>query len=224
MNILGVDVQAITEEAILRETLEVFQVKKNLRIATVNPEYLLAEQGNAQFRESLQNADIRTVDGVGIQWVAWCRGVRLPRVTGADLLVALLALAESHSIPVVIYNKKESLSSETDIERALHQHYPKLLVTYNTKPLTYSLILCTYGAPEQELFLDTLETAGIKIGIGGALDYLTGKQKRAPRVLRGLGLEWLWRLILQPKRLGRIWNAVIVFPICVLFATIKKSH
>ena len=216
MNILGVDVQAITKEEVLRETLEVFQVKKNLRIATVNPEYLLAGQGNPAFRESLQKADIRTVDGFGIELVAWLHGVKLPRVTGADLLVSLLDLAESQSIPVAIYNKKESLSSDIDIKQALEKQYPNLQVTYNLDSGAYSLVLCTYGAPEQELFLDTLETPGIKIGIGGALDYLTGKQSRAPLFLQSIGLEWLWRLVHQPRRIRRIWNAVISFPFRVL--------
>ncbi|MEI8096927.1 MAG: WecB/TagA/CpsF family glycosyltransferase, partial [Candidatus Moraniibacteriota bacterium] len=59
-------------------------------------------------------------------------------------------------------------------------------------------------------------------GVGGSLDYLTGKQRRASRWLQQIGFEWLWRLLLQPKRFLRIWNAVIIFPFHVFFATIKK--
>jgi len=58
-----------------------------------------------------------------------------------------------------------------------------------------------------------LPRAKILIGIGGALDFLTGKIKRAPLILRRLGLEWLWRLIKQPKRIGRIFKAVVIFPL-----------
>jgi glutamyl-tRNA synthetase len=87
-----------------------------------------------------------------------------------------------------------------------------------------SIVLCNFGAPEQELFLMKLkDNSGdirFAMGVGGSFDYLTGKQKRAPKWLRVIGLEWLWRLILQPKRFKRIWNATVVF----LVKSLKKSH
>jgi N-acetylglucosaminyldiphosphoundecaprenol N-acetyl-beta-D-mannosaminyltransferase len=229
MNILGVDLVATTKEKVLREVQAAFRMKQNLRIATVNPEYLLAGQGNEAFRLSLANADIRTVDGFGIQLVAWLRGFRLPRVTGADLIVDLLTFAEQENIPVVINNKPAGLSSDADILETLKTSYPKLFIqvvssSYRLSASSYQLIFCTYGAPEQELFLDTLETPGIKVGIGGALDYLTGKQSRAPRVLQSTGLEWLWRLVHQPKRLGRIIRAVVIFPITGIIEGIKEKY
>jgi len=55
------------------------------------------------------------------------------------------------------------------------------------------------------------------MGVGGSFDYLTGKVKRAPQFIRAIGFEWFWRLLLQPNRWKRIWNAVIVFPIKVIF-------
>ena len=208
----------LTKEIVLNQAQESLVSQKNLRIATINPEYLLVGQGNEQFRESLKRADLHLVDGFGIQFVSWLRGVHLSRVTGAELLPELLTLSEQQNIPVVIYNKSEGLSSEQDIVRVLEKKYPHLQVHYNTEPIEYSLVLCNYGAPEQELLLDTLETPGIKIGIGGALDYLTGKQSRAPLFLQNSGLEWLWRLIHQPKRLKRIWRAVVIFPLRALFS------
>jgi N-acetylglucosaminyldiphosphoundecaprenol N-acetyl-beta-D-mannosaminyltransferase len=56
----------------------------------------------------------------------------------------------------------------------------------------------------------------LAMGVGGAFDFLTGRIPRAPKAIRTLGLEWLWRLYQQPKRFRRIWNAVIVFPAKVL--------
>jgi N-acetylglucosaminyldiphosphoundecaprenol N-acetyl-beta-D-mannosaminyltransferase len=88
----------------------------------------------------------------------------------------------------------------------------------------YQLVFCNFGAPEQELFLAKLKEQNMELrlamGVGGSFDYLTGKQKRAPEWLRVIGLEWLWRLILQPKRFKRIWNATVVF----LARSLKKSH
>ena len=72
------------------------------------------------------------------------------------------------------------------------------------------------GAPWQEKFiyhnLPKLPSVKLAIGVGGAFDFLTGKIQRAPKLLRILGLEWLWRLLKQPWRVKRIYNAVIVFP------------
>jgi len=79
--------------------------------------------------------------------------------------------------------------------------------------------LCNFGAPYQELLLAGLRnqpgTIRVAMGVGGSFDFLTGKVKRAPRWMRAVGLEWLWRLLLQPRRLKRIWNAVVVFPVQV---------
>ncbi|MDP2837735.1 MAG: WecB/TagA/CpsF family glycosyltransferase, partial [Candidatus Moranbacteria bacterium] len=61
------------------------------------------------------------------------------------------------------------------------------------------------------------------MGVGGSFDHLTGRQQRAPNFLRIIGLEWLWRFVLQPWRIKRIWNAVIVFPLLVFLAWQKDQ-
>ena len=56
------------------------------------------------------------------------------------------------------------------------------------------------------------------MGVGGSFDFLTGKKKRAPKFLQKIGLEWLWRFLQEPKyRAKRIWKAVVVFPIKIIF-------
>jgi N-acetylglucosaminyldiphosphoundecaprenol N-acetyl-beta-D-mannosaminyltransferase len=89
---------------------------------------------------------------------------------------------------------------------------------YKLQTINYKLILCNFGAPYQEIFLNSLknDTIGIAMGVGGSFDFITGKVKRAPKFMRQIGLEWLWRLIKQPNRWKRIWNAVIVFPIKII--------
>ena len=81
------------------------------------------------------------------------------------------------------------------------------------------ILFCNFGAPYQELFINSVKCDKIRLamGVGGSFEYLTGKVRRAPVFMRRIGLEWLWRLILQPRRWKRIWNAVVVFPIKVIF-------
>lgn len=85
----------------------------------------------------------------------------------------------------------------------------------------YDILFCNLGAPYQEKFIHSLKSANydnikIAMGVGGSFDFISGKLRRAPFFLRKIGLEWLFRLIQQPKRFKRIFNAIIVFPIKVL--------
>lgn len=84
------------------------------------------------------------------------------------------------------------------------------------------VLFVAYGAPKQELWIaeyaPKLPKLHLAMGVGGSFDFWSGSIKRAPLWMRRLGLEWLWRLLLNPKqRFKRIWNALVVFPLVVLF-------
>lgn len=78
------------------------------------------------------------------------------------------------------------------------------------------VLFVAFGAPKQEewIFRNRAKLPGVRVlmGVGGSFDFVAGTQKRAPRLLRSLGLEWLWRLLRQPSRFGRIKTAVWTFP------------
>ena len=106
------------------------------------------------------------------------------------------------------------------VHKVIKKNYFKNFLTenYELKTKNYELFLCNFGAPYQEKFINSLKNdiLWVAMGVGGSFDYVTGKTKRAPKIMRIFGLEWLWRLILQPKRIKRIINAVIIFPIKVI--------
>lgn len=83
------------------------------------------------------------------------------------------------------------------------------------------IVFCNFGIPEQDKFIASLRKFNGKIclgmGVGGSFDFLTGKVKRAPKWMRRLGFEWIYRLIQQPNRWKRMFRAVIIFPIRVIF-------
>lgn len=86
-----------------------------------------------------------------------------------------------------------------------------------------NLVIVAYGSPKQEFWMEKaaskLPRVEKFICVGGALDFWSGQIKRAPLLFRKLGLEWLWRLFLQPKkRFKRIWTAVVRFPLISLFS------
>ncbi|MFZ3032166.1 MAG: WecB/TagA/CpsF family glycosyltransferase, partial [Candidatus Moraniibacteriota bacterium] len=215
IEILGVPVSVDGRGRVLEKVGSYLREARFHRIATVNPEFLVLACQNNLFRENLRAADLRIADGFGMVLAGLLQGEEVPRFPGVDLLYDILSLAEKDGYPVFLAIRKDGLSSYEEIRQALLKKYPHLSISgldmtigdlknYQLPATTYRLILCNFGAPDQELFLEGLRnTQGdirLAMGVGGSFDYLTGKQKRAPKCLRAIGLEWLWRLILQPWR------------------------
>lgn len=199
------------------------------RIATVGPEFLLRAREDGKFKENLLKTDLRVVDGFGVTLVGWLHGRYIPRFSGADLLHEVLKEAEMRNLSVFLAIKRDGLSSLKEIQTALLKKYPKLKIYgeesektthYQLPTANCSIVFSNFGAPDQEYFLESLrgqaKSVRLAMGVGGAFDFLTGKLPRAPKVFRALGVEWLWRLFLQPKRWRRIWRAVAVFPMVVV--------
>lgn len=248
INILGIKLNVFTKKQALIEIEKLLDSEGQHYLVTPNPEIILtAIEHDEEFFYILNKADLSLPDGVGLKIAAWFMGVNLSRITGSDLIKDILELAEKQERKVAILNWQGGLSSAQDIKQTLTNKYPelqaivvdidkqtiisgqKLLLVKQFQP---EIIFCTLGAPLQEKFifhnLKNLPSVKIGIGIGGAFDFLTNKIKRAPKIFRAIGLEWLWRLamlllkyVFQKKRteyfmlrrIERIYNAVIVFPI-----------
>lgn len=225
MKIFGVTIDNLSRATILK-TIEQWLIEGGFhRITTVNPEFLLLASTHPKFRQSLIQADLRIADGVGINLPFWLTGEKLiARFPGVDLLEEILELAEAKEYPVALALHEQGLSDPVKIKTTLLERYPKLKVEMLSLREPQSsqavILLCNYGAPLQELYLETFRTRNtnfrLVMGVGGAFDFLTGAIPRAPKWMRSFGLEWLWRLMKQPSRFSRIWNAVVVFPIKVL--------
>lgn len=238
MELLGVPLTDDSREDILAEVRKYLKEPTFHRIATINPEFLVLGKKDQSFKDSLLAADLSIADGFGIVLAGWLRGKKITRIPGADLVHDILALAEKNGHSVFLAIKKDGLSPYEEIRQALLKKYPRLniggleiavsdLKNYQLPATSYQLVLCNFGAPEQEIFLESLRSnpgnIRLAVGVGGSFDYLTGKLKRAPKIMRFFGLEWLWRLILQPKRWKRIWTAVIIFPFLVFFPWQKSK-
>lgn len=225
MELLGVPISTASREDLLAEVRKYLHEPTFHRIATVNPEFLVLGEKDQAFKDSLLAADLCVADGFGIVFAGWLKGKRITRIPGADLVKEILKIAEREHYNVSLAIKKDGLSSYEEIREALIKKHPQLRIT---SELTQAeVVLCNFGAPEQELFLESLRSnpgaLRLAIGVGGSFDYLTGKLRRAPKTMRFLGLEWLWRLILQPKRIKRIWTAVVTFPIKVVISSWQNT-
>jgi N-acetylglucosaminyldiphosphoundecaprenol N-acetyl-beta-D-mannosaminyltransferase len=235
--IFGTRIDNISSDEIIHTVHSYLQKGSGFHhIATVNAEILLKAHKDALFRDILNRCDLNVADSIGLNLAFWKKGERLQaRIPGADLMEYILRYAERHHLKVCCVIRRDGLSSADSIRSSLFSKYPNLKVsliimnhfwTVNNiskigKGALYSsqIVLCNFGAPYQETFLGSLRNQSgnirLTMGIGGSLDYLTGILPRAPLWIRRVGLEWLWRLIQQPKRWKRIWNAVVAFPLRV---------
>lgn len=232
--ILGVRVDNLNRREI-KQKVESFLLEDRFhQIATVGPEFVLLAQKDEKFRNILNECDLNVADGVGI-WFAYLRYFSFlkARMTGVDLMMKILKMAEKRGMGVFLAARKDGLSSWEETREAILKKSLRLEISgenLNTSETTnYKLrttnqiVFCNFGAPYQEYFINSLKNDRIRLamGVGGSFDFLTGKIRRAPKIMRLFGFEWLWRLFQQPNRWKRIWNAVVVFPIKVIICKEK---
>lgn len=233
MQILGVRVDNLSREEALEKVAGFLAGDVFRQIATVNPEFILEAQKDGVFRDILNNCDLNAADGVGIKLAFWRRGEQLKsRLSGADLMEEILKNAAKDNQGIFLVAGERGLSSWEETRDTILQKYPGLriggvnldknITGRGSAAVDYPIVFCNFGAPYQEKFLHSLKSLNnskirLGMGVGGSFDYLTGKIKRAPKSIRNIGLEWLWRLIKQPKRIKRIFNATIIFPIKIIF-------
>lgn len=224
MRLLGITIDTLSRSEVLDRIGSWLDGDIFHRIATVNPEFLVRAEKDDVFRQVLSAADLRLADGFGIVMAGWFRGERIPRFPGVDLMENLLYLGNEKNLSIYLAVREGGLSSFEEIKDAIQKRYPnisidgknmKLIQTEERSDISSDILLCNFGAPEQEIFLESLRShpgkVKLAIGVGGSFDYLTGKVSRAPRLFRNIGIEWFWRLTQQPYRLPRIWNATGIF-------------
>ncbi len=226
INILGINISTLKKSEVLKKIEQFLNNGGQHYIVTPNPEIILETEKDEEFFYILNKASLAIPDGIGLKFAAWMMGKNIKRFTGVDLVKSVLQLRiTNYQLRIAVINWNSGLSKKENIKKILDRYKLKNLVIdinrngkipqemVDFKP---DILFCTLGAPYQEKFiyhnLKKLPSVKIGIGVGGAFDFLTGKTKRAPKLLRILGLEWLWRLFKQPKRIKRIYKAVIVFP------------
>lgn len=231
MQILGIKIDELNETQVLTKIGEWLDNSGGHQIATVNPEFAVTAQEDHEFKRLLNQTVLNTCDGFGLVLAAkLLSGKKLPRVTGADLSRKLLEGALPQA-------KIYLLGGAPGVAEAVRTKFvfngivgaeDGGTISANSKTLEdngavlarinssgANILLVAFGQVKQEIWiaenLPWLPGVKVAIGVGGTFDFLAGLVPRAPQWLRSLGLEWLYRLIKEPRRLGRIWRATAVF-------------
>lgn len=196
------------------------QTKGCHRVVTPNPEVVMTARRDAAFQSILHRADLVLPDGVGILYGARILGRAMPgRVPGIDFAQRLLPEIAAHGLRLYLLGAKPGVAAEAG--RRLGVQYPGLIVCGTADgyfsdaaaaaaaihAAAADVVFVCLGAPKQELWMaqwGQASGASLLIGLGGSLDIFAGTAKRAPAALRRIGLEWLYRLIKEPRRIGRM--------------------
>ena len=242
--IFGVRVDHLASEAQLRDLcLRWLDGDRAIRIFTPNPEILLHARADPTYAAVLRTADLALPDGAGVAMIESLRaGRRIRRWPGVEIGELLVRIAAERGASMVFVGGGDGVA-ERAAERWMRtlpaariavagggvpisddgvvtpaEHDPGLIrVVAASSP---AIVLVGFGAPKQERWIarnaDALHSARIVMGVGGSFDIWADELRRAPSALRKLGLEWAWRLALEPRRLPRMIRATIVFPLRVL--------
>lgn len=214
VDILGVGITAEKKEKILEYLIhELHHGKKKLFITTPNPEIIVYAQNHLAYKDKLNSSDIALHDGAGLTFAGQLLGRGLSeRITGVDFIEELCKASREKPISMGFLGGWGTVAEAT--AECLKQKYPWIDIQFASGELpkdglrgkTIDILFVAYGAPKQEEWIFThLEQLPVKaaMGVGGAFDFISGNVPRAPKVMRSLGLEWLFRLIIQPWRLRR---------------------
>jgi N-acetylglucosaminyldiphosphoundecaprenol N-acetyl-beta-D-mannosaminyltransferase len=190
---------------------------------TLNLDHLAKIRSSPTFRAAYGRAALVTADGWPVVWLANRRGAQLERTCGADLVEPICSSAATNGIPLVFIGPERG--SQISAISTLQERYPGLAVadayapniSRVPKPEEVEAVarrvnasgarLCfvCMGAPKQELLVDALVPLCEGVGflcVGAALDFISGRWRRAPASWQRSRLEWLWRLLGDPKRLA----------------------
>lgn len=237
--LLGISLHNLSDQELTQTLLRYLNESAPKTIVTPNPEILLLARRDKTFADVLNRTALSLPDGFGLKFAGWLNGFNLHRHTGVDTLELLMRLAGDKS--ALLLGNQISAAVTAEI---FQQKYPNLKIQIfdprqmppsgeveekiisEIKKLAPVILIVGLGQGKQERFiakyLHEFPSVRIAIGVGGAFDMISGKRPRAPLFMRHIGMEWLWRLIIEPKRLRRIANAVLIFPIVIFWDKITK--
>lgn len=220
-------------------------------VFTLNLDHIVKLRQEPAFREAYEAARFVTADGAPIALLASRQDKSVKRTTGADLVVPLCEAAARAQLDVFLFGSDDEVLSSAGrklVERTI-QHSGHELGIAGTEAPPYGfdptgpeadaaidrivasgakLCFVALGAPKQELFAAHAVARGAPVGfvcIGAALDFIAGRQSRAPAIVQKSGLEWLWRLSTNPRRLtGRYARCAVVLGDLVLSSALQGKR
>ncbi|MEO6236666.1 MAG: WecB/TagA/CpsF family glycosyltransferase [Vicinamibacterales bacterium] len=206
----------------LRAIEALVDARRGGAVFTPNVDHVVKASSHEGFRSAYDRASLSFADGMPLIWASRLLGCPLPeRVTGSDLLLPILQLAGRRRWRVYLLGGAPGVAEACahllteqmgiivagwDDSRIAQDGTDSGGSVARVRAAQADIVLVALGPPKQELWIDRASDAirpAVAMGVGASLDFLVGKYKRAPRWMAVSGLEWLYRLVQEPRRLWR---------------------
>ncbi len=219
-DVLGVGFDNVTKAEAVDRALELIDAREGRYVVTPNPEIVMLAKENPALKEALAGADIVLPDGAGIVKGAAILGRPMKeKVPGIDFACGVMARLAERGGSVYLFGAKPGVAEAA--AETLRTKFPGLVISGTSdgyfsddgpiietiKDAAPDFLLVCLGAPKQELWMAKMSgklPVGLMVGLGGSLDVFAGTVKRAPEAWQKLDLEWLYRLLKEPRRIGRM--------------------
>ena len=224
-DVLGIPIHALTMQQTLDLIDEVIQLRSRLRIGVVNAAKMVNMRWDQDLRNDVLSSDLILADGMAVVWAARLLGYQLPeRVAGIDLMLGMLERGRRKRHRVYCLGATEEVLQK--VVQRIGLEYPEVLVVGSQHGYFSAqdeekvagdiiaarpdILFVAMTSPKKEQFLARWsDKLGVPVchGVGGSFDVFAGKVERAPEVWQRLGLEWLYRVKQEPRRL---WKRYLV--------------
>lgn len=228
ITVLGIRIDDVIMSEALARADDFMQEPRVHQIVTINPEFIVAAQQDPNFAATLQESDLNLPDGANLLRAAQAQGTPLrERVAGTDFIWYLAGLAATAGWKVFLLGGRGGVGGQAGARMQARYRNLKIVGMFEGSPdprdaseivsrineSGAELLFVAYGAPAQDIWIhsnrDKLKHVRVAVGVGGAFDFIAKKIRRAPKWMQDVGLEWLFRLVLQPWRARRQWSLVI---------------
>ena len=237
--VLNCPIDLYNADEAIKEVREALKEKRNFHVVTINPEMIMNAQKNKPFFEIINNSDMNIIDSVGVKLALKIKGINQNQIRGVDFARLLVKEAAKNNLKIAFLGAKEEVIKKT-CENFLKK-YPSLNIVYSRngyfnnddeiieeiKQKTPDIVLVGLGSPRQEEFIVKLKKelqGAAMVGVGGSFDVFSGLVKESPKIYQKMGLEWLYRTILQPERFKRIFPVLPLFLIkCIIDTIVNRG-
>ena len=225
--ILGVPIDCLSMKAVVAKIESFIESREPHIVVTADSSGIVQARDDAEFNEILQTADIVTPDSEGVLWAAKRKKIFVPeRVSGVDLFAELCQKSAEKGYRLFFLGSEPGVAEMAaercrltypgvNIVGARHGYFPPdsdEIVAQEIAATKPDVLFVAMGIPRQEKFIKRTQhilRTPVAIGVGGTLDVFSGKVRRAPKLVQTLKLEWLYRLLQNPKKMAKARNLPI---------------
>ena len=244
IDILGIMIDNMSKNELHEKVWTSLTEKRRIKIFTPNPEITLLASAEDNLKNVLSQADICVADGVGLIMASRVLGTPLhERLAGIELAEFILEYASKNRLSVFLLGGKNGVAelAKSRLEEkyeglnicGTHHGFFDVRAEENNKVIRQinavapDIVFVCMGFPRQEKWICENEakipSLLLSIGLGGSLDVWSGKIRRAPTLFRYLSLEWLWRMIREPRRIKILYKIPLFF-VKIIAQKLSKAH